>query len=45
MIYENGKCLPEIEYFYCILEKKRKFISKIRRLKVIDYAALMVSSG
>ena len=34
------KCLPEFEYFYCILENKRDFISKIRRSKVTDYAAL-----
>ena len=33
------KCLPEFEYFYCIL-KKRKLISKIRRSKVTDYAVL-----
>ena len=33
------KCLPECEYFYCILEN-RNFISKIRRSKVTDYAAL-----
>ena len=33
------KCLPEFEYFYCILEN-RKFISKIKRSKVTDYAAL-----
>ena len=33
------KCLPEFEYFYYIL-KNRKFISKIRRSKVTDYAAL-----
>ena len=37
------KCLPEFEYFYCILENKRNFISKIRRSKVTDYAVL--SSG
>ena len=34
------KCLPEFENFYCILEKNRNFISKIRRSKVTDYAAL-----
>ena len=34
------KCLPEFEYFYCILEN-RKFISKIKRSKVTDYAALI----
>ena len=33
------KCLPEFEYFYCVL-KNRKIISKIRRSKVTDYAAL-----
>ena len=33
------KCLPEFEYFYCILEN-RNFISKIRISKVTDYAAL-----
>ena len=33
------KCLPKFEYFYCILEK-RNFISKIKRSKVTDYAAL-----
>ena len=38
------KCLPEIEYFYCILEN-RNFISKIRISKVTDYAALMNLSG
>ena len=32
--------LPEFEYFYCILEKERNFISKIRISKVTDYAAL-----
>ena len=32
-----AKCLPEFEYFYCILEKKN-FISKIRISKVKDYA-------
>ena len=32
--------LPEFEYFYCNFEKKRKNISKIRRSKVTDYAAL-----
>ena len=31
------KCLPECEYFYCIL-KKDTF--NIRRSKVTDYAAL-----
>ena len=37
------KYLPEFEYFYCFLEKK-KFISKIRRSKVTDYAALKSES-
>ena len=32
------KCLPEFEYFYCILEK-RNFISKIRGSKFTDYVA------
>ena len=37
------KCLPEFEYFYCIFEKKQQhIISKLRRSKVTDYAALMV---
>ena len=33
------KYLPEFEYFTVFL-KNRKFISKIRRSKVTDYAAL-----
>ena len=33
------KCLPEFEYFTVFL-KKRNFISKIKRSKVTDYAAL-----
>ena len=33
------KCLPEFEYFYCVLEKLN-IIFKIRRSKVTDYAAL-----
>ena len=33
------KCLPEFEYFYCVLEKKN-IIFKIRRSNVTDYAAL-----
>ena len=37
------KCLPYFEYFYCILVKNRKFISKINRSKVTDYAALISS--
>ena len=36
------KCLPEFEYFYCVLEKKNIF--KIRRSKVTDYAALSNNS-
>ena len=32
-------CLPEFEYFTVFL-KNRNFISKIRRSKVTDYAAL-----
>ena len=38
------KCLPEFEYFYCILEN-RNFISKIRISKVTDYAALIRIKG
>ena len=33
------KCLPEFEYFTVFL-KNKNFISKIRRSKVTDYAAL-----
>ena len=33
------KCLPEFEYFYCVLENKN-IIFKIRKSKVTDYAAL-----
>ena len=33
--------LPEFEDFYCILEKNRNFISKVKRSKVTDYAALI----
>ena len=36
------KCLPEFEYFYCVLEKNNNIIFKIRRSKVTDYAALRV---
>ena len=36
------KCLPEFEYFTVFL-KNRNFISKIRRSKVTDYAALTKS--
>ena len=36
------KCLPEFEYFTVYL-KNRNFISKIRRSKVTDYAALRVN--
>ena len=35
------KCLPEFEYFYCVLEKNNT-IFKIRRSKVTDYAALNI---
>ena len=35
------KCLPEFEYFTVFL-KNRKFIEKIRRSKVTDYAVLIV---
>ena len=35
------KCLPEFEYFYCVLEKLKHYIFKIRRSKVTDYAALI----
>ena len=34
------KCLPEFEFFYCILEN-RLFISKIKRSKVTEYPALI----
>ena len=34
------KCLPKFKYFYCVLEKKKTFISKIRSSEVTDYAAL-----
>ena len=33
------KCLPEFEYFYCVL-KNKNIIFKIRRSKVTDYVAL-----
>ena len=33
------KCLPEFEYFYCVLEKLN-IIFNIRRSKVTAYAAL-----
>ena len=36
------KCLPEFEYFYCVLENKN-IIFRIRRSKVTDYAALRVN--
>ena len=39
------KCLPEFEYFYCVLEKKKNIIFKIRRSKVTDYAALNDING
>ena len=35
------KCLPEFEYFTVFL-KNRNFISKIKRSKVTDYAALNI---
>ena len=38
-MYENGNFLPEFEHFYVFL-KNRDIISKIRRSKVTDYAAL-----
>ena len=34
------KCLPEFQYFDCILEKLKKNIFNIKRSKVTDYAAL-----
>ena len=37
------KCLPEFEYFTVFL-KNRNFISKIKRSKVTDYAALNLMS-
>ena len=37
------KCLSEFKYFTVLL-KNRKFISKIRRSKVTDYAALSEKS-
>ena len=36
---EMVKCLPEFEHFTACL-KNRNFISKIRRSKITDYAAL-----
>ena len=38
------KCLPEFEYFECILEN-RNFFTEIRRSKVTDYAALIFITG
>ena len=38
------KCLPEFEYFNVFL-KNINFISKIRRSKVTDYAALRVADS
>ena len=35
------KYLPEFEFFYCILENGN-FISRIKRSKVTDYAALNI---
>ena len=37
------KCLPEFEYFYCVL-KNKNIIFKIRRSKVTDYAALKIDA-
>ena len=37
------KCLPEFEYFTAFL--KKNIIFKIRRSKVIDYAALKYSNS
>ena len=34
------KRLPEFEYFFTVFLKNRNYISKIRRSKVTDYAAL-----
>ena len=34
------KCLPEFECFFTVFLKNRNFISKIKRSKVTDYAAL-----
>ena len=34
------KCLPEFKFFFTVLLKNRNFISKIRRSKITDYAAL-----
>ena len=36
------KCSPEFEYFFTVFLKNRNCISKIRRSKVTDYAALNV---
>ena len=38
------KCLPEFEYFTVFL-KNRNFISKIKKTKVTDYAALIIDQG
>ena len=35
------KCLPEFEYLFTVFLKNRNFISKIKRSKVTDYAALI----
>ena len=38
------KCLPEIEFLFTVFLKNRNLmISKIRRSKVTDYAALIYS--
>ena len=33
------KCLPEFEYFYCNLEKKKLYFQN-QNIKITDYAAL-----
>ena len=33
------KCLPEFEYFYCILEKQKLYFQNMN-IKITDYAAL-----
>ena len=39
------KFLPEFGFFFTIILKNRNFISKIRRSKVTDYAALTINSA
>ena len=41
IITKKVKCIPEFEYFTVFL-KNRKIISKMKRSKVTDYAALML---